>query len=148
MYYGTEIIMAGSTHPNDGFVRFDFPGGWEGDQQNKFIASGRTAQEQEVFDWTKKLANFRRSSPAIKSGKLLQFVPQDGLYVYFRYDNNQTVMCVMNTNDKELTVDFNKYAEAYKNFIKAKSVTSDQEFSLKSTWPLGGKQMWVLELAK
>lgn len=146
MYYGTEIIMAGSTSPNDGFVRFDFPGGWEEDKQNKFTTSGRTAQEQEVFEWTKKLANFRKSSSAIKSGKLLQFVPQDGLYVYFRYDNNQTVMCVMNTNDKELTVDFNKYAEAYKNFTKAKSVTSESEFSLKSTWPLGGKQMWVMEL--
>ena len=31
----------------------------------------------------------------------MQYVPQDGLYVYFRYDANQTVMCVMNTADKE-----------------------------------------------
>ncbi len=28
---------------------------------------------------------------------MMQFVPEDGVYVYFRYDNNQTVMVVMNT---------------------------------------------------
>ena len=27
----------------------------------------------------------------------MQFVPQDGVYVYFRYDDKQTIMVVMNT---------------------------------------------------
>lgn len=148
IYYGTEIIMAGATQPNDGFVRLDFPGGWESDAKNKFTAAGRTLQEQEVFEWTKKLANFRKKASAIKTGKLLQFVPEDGLYVYFRYDDKQTVMCVMNTNDKEMEIDFSKFSEGFKAFTKGKSVTGDQEFSLKSKWPLGGKQMWVLELQK
>lgn len=145
LYYGTEILMKGESNP-DGLVRLDFPGGWKGDVQNKFVASGRTAQEQDVFEWTKKLANFRKRSSAIKEGKLLQYMPEDGLYVYFRYSATQTVMCVMNAGDKEAQVDFSKYTEGYKGFSKARSVTSNDEFSLSSTTSLGSKKMLVLEL--
>jgi neopullulanase len=147
LYYGTEVLMKGISNP-DGWVRLDFPGGWKGDRHDKFTAAGRTQQEEEVFNWTKKLANFRKNSSAIKSGKLLQYVPQDDVYVYFRYDDMQTVMCVMNTTDKEREVDFLKYGQLYNDFTKARSVTNDQEFSLKSSSALGAKQMWVLELVK
>jgi glycosidase len=147
MYYGTEILMKGISNP-DGWVRLDFPGGWKGDKENKFTATGRTAKEQEAFEWTKKLANFRKQSSAIKTGKLLQYKPNDGLYVYFRYDNEQTIMCVMNTDTTAANVDFTKYSEAYKTFTKAKSVTNEQEFSLKSSFAIPAKQMWVLELSR
>ncbi|HEY0751994.1 MAG TPA: alpha-amylase family glycosyl hydrolase, partial [Chitinophagaceae bacterium] len=36
LYYGNEILMKGSTHPSDGWVRLGFPGGWAGDKENKF----------------------------------------------------------------------------------------------------------------
>jgi neopullulanase len=147
LYYGTEILMKGVSNP-DGLVRFDFPGGWKGDKQNKFTSEGRTPQEQEVFNWTKKLGNFRKNSSAIQRGKLLQYIPDDGVYVYFRYDEKQTVMCVINTNEKEHQIDFTKYGQLYNDFTKASSVTSDQQFSLKSTFPLGAKQMWVMELER
>ncbi|WP_207494187.1 alpha-amylase family glycosyl hydrolase [Aridibaculum aurantiacum] len=146
-YYGTEIGMKGISNP-DGWVRLDFKGGWKGDKENKFSEAGRNKEENEIFNWTRSLANFRKNSSAIKTGKMMQYLPQDGLYVYFRYDDKQTVMCVMNASEKEMTVDFSKYADGIKDFTKARSVTNDQEFSLKSTWPLGAKQIWVLELGK
>ena len=31
MYYGDEVLMKGVTNP-DGWVRLDFPGGWNGDK--------------------------------------------------------------------------------------------------------------------
>ncbi len=145
LYYGTEIGMKGISNP-DGWVRLDFIGGWKGDKENKFTPEGRNKEENEIFEWTRKLANFRKRSSAIKTGKMLQYLPQDGLYVYFRHDDKQTVMCIMNGNDNEVNVDFNKFSEPYKSFTKAQSVTSDQEFSLKSTMPIGARQMWVLEL--
>ena len=86
MYYGSEILMAGTTSPNDGYVRKDFPGGWEGDKVNKFLQDGRTPKEHAVFEYIKAVANFRKGSSAIKTGKLMQYVPEDGVYVYFRYD--------------------------------------------------------------
>ena len=42
---------------------------------------------------------------------MMQYIPEDGLYVYFRYDNNQTVMCVMNTDNKARSINLNKYTE-------------------------------------
>jgi len=147
LYYGTEVLMKGVSNP-DGWVRLDFPGGWPGDRADKFTGSGRTAQENEVFGWTRKLANFRRNSSALKTGKMMQYVPQDGLYVYFRYDDKQTVMCVMNTSDRPQPVDFSKYAERTDGFKKASSIVSSDVFNTAEKTTIPATSMWVLELGK
>jgi len=131
MYYGNEILMTGFTSPNDGYVRQDFPGGWEGDAANKFTEAGRTAKENSIFNYIKKLANFRKTSSAIKTGKMMQFYPIDGVYVYFRYDANQTIMCIMNTNDKPMTIDLARFAERLKGFQLAYDVWQVSNFNWK-----------------
>ncbi|HYE56621.1 MAG TPA: alpha-amylase family glycosyl hydrolase, partial [Chitinophagaceae bacterium] len=148
LYYGTEILMKGVTHPTDAMVRFDFPGGWAGDSVNKFVAAGRTQQENEAFNYVRTLANFRKSSSAIKTGKMMQYVPVDGVYVYFRYDNNQTVMCVMNTNDRESAIDLSRFDERMKGFTKALDVATGTTFNLGSTLKIGPKYLLVAELKK
>lgn len=145
MYYGTEILMKGIANP-DGLVRSDFPGGWKEDAKNKFTREGRSKKENEVHDWTMNLANFRKNSSAIKSGKMTQFVPEDGLYVYFRYNKSQTVMCIMNTDDKDRKLDLTRYAERLQGFTKARSVTDELSFQLSDAVSIKGKSMWVLEL--
>ena len=100
LYYGTEILMKNTRNPTDAEVRKDFPGGWTGDGSNKFTKAGRTEQEQAAWEYISGLANYRKDSSAITKGKLMQYVPQDGFYVYFRYDNKQTVMVVSNTGDQ------------------------------------------------
>jgi neopullulanase len=147
LYYGTEVLMKGISNP-DGLVRLDFPGGWEGDKKNAFTREGLTKDEADVLNYTTTIANFRKNSSAIKTGKTTQYVPDDGLYVYFRYDNNQTVMCVMNTGTKDKQVDFTKYNERTNGFKKAKSILNDQEFSVSTSFPIPAKTMWVLELQK
>ncbi|MES1221273.1 MAG: glycoside hydrolase family 13 protein, partial [Bacteroidota bacterium] len=97
LYYGTEILMKNFKDPTDAEVRKDFPGGWKEDPVNKFTGSGRTPLENEAFDYVKKLAWFRKNSSAIKTGKLMQYVPSDSMYVYFRFDAKQTVMCILNS---------------------------------------------------
>ncbi len=145
LYYGTEILMKGVSNP-DGWVRLDFKGGWKEDKQNKFTKVGRTSQEDDVYELTRKLGNFRKNSTALKTGQLMQYLPQDGLYVYFRYDDKQTVMCIMNTSDKEQKIEWTKYTERTKGFTKALSVTSDQQFNLNGPQTIPPKKMWVLDL--
>ncbi|HEX8460587.1 MAG TPA: glycoside hydrolase family 13 protein [Segetibacter sp.] len=147
MYYGTEILMKGVSNP-DGLVRSDFFGGWKQDTANKFTKAGRTQKENEVHDWTMKLANFRKNSSAIKTGKLLQYVPVDGLYVYMRYDNNQAVLCVMNTSKEARKIDFSNYSQATKSFTKARSVTDNKVLQLNKSVSIPANRMWVLELEK
>ena len=145
MYYGTEVLMKGISNP-DGWVRLDFPGGWNGDPQNKFTSQGRSQKENEVFDYTRRFANFRKNSSAIKTGKTMQYLPENGVYVYFRYDNNQTVMCVMNQNNDAATIDLSRFSERIKNFTKALDVATGVTFNLEPTLTLGGKYVLVMEL--
>ncbi|RAW01206.1 glycoside hydrolase family 13 protein [Pseudochryseolinea flava] len=145
LYYGTEILMKGFTNP-DGLVRKDFLGGWAEDKINKFTPEGRTAAENDVFNWTKALANFRKNSSAIKSGKLTQFVPEDGIYVYFRHDEKQTVMCIMNTSDQEKTIDLKRFAESIKNFTKGKEVATGKSFDVTATLKVPKQYLLVMDL--
>lgn len=147
LYYGTEILMKGVSNP-DGLVRSDFLGGWKEDKQNKFTAEGRTKQENEVHEWTMKLANFRKSSSAITNGRMMQYVPDNGMYVYFRYDSNQTVMCIMNAAKDERQIDFSKYSERITGFSRARSVTGDETFQLTDKPTIPANRSWVLELMK
>ena len=41
LYYGTEILMKNFKNPSDAMVREDFPGGFPGDQKNKFLSFGK-----------------------------------------------------------------------------------------------------------
>jgi neopullulanase len=145
MYYGTEILMKGFSNP-DGLVRKDFPGGWKEDKVNKFTAAGRDEKENEVFNWTKSLANFRRNSSAIKTGKFTQYVPENGVYVYFRHDAQQTVMCIMNTNDKEVSVDANRFSEHIKNLTKGREIATDKTFDMTGNVTIAKKYLLVMEL--
>jgi glycosidase len=97
-------------------------------------------------DYYRTLANFRKKSSAIKTGKMMQYVPQDGLYVYFRYDEKQTIMCVMNTAEKDKEVSLENYDERTKGFNKATDVVNKTMLENKFTIP--AKTMLVLELMK
>ncbi len=147
LYYGTEILMKGVSNP-DGWVRLDFKGGWEGDVPNKFTKDGRSVQEEEVFALISRLGNFRKNASAIKTGKFMQYIPDNGLYVYFRYDAKQTVMCVMNTSDKPMPVNFSTYRERTTGFSKATSVLDEKEYETADIATIAAKSMWVLELKK
>ena len=147
MYYGTEILMKNFKNPTDAEVRKDFPGGWKEDTVNKFTKEGRTEQEQQAFTYVSSLANFRKTSSAIAKGKLMQYVPQNGLYVYFRYDAKQTVMVISNTGDKSMKPDWNYYAERTTGFKQLKDVVSGNSIPLEG-FEIKPKESFVFELVK
>jgi glycosidase len=145
LYYGTEVLMKGVSNP-DGWVRLDLPGGWTGDTKNAFTEQGLTAAETDMLHYTQLLGNFRKTSSAITTGKMMQYLPNDGLYVYFRYDNNQTIMCIMNTGSTERTVNFANFEERTKGFKGGKDVVSGNLINTLFTIP--AQFMQVIELTK
>lgn len=147
LYYGSEVLVKGFKAP-DGLVRSDFPGGWSTDTKNAFTGKGLTDDEKSTQDLVRKLANFRKTSSALTTGKLMHYVPVDGLYVYFRYDEKQTIMCVMNTSNDTKEVDFQKYMERTEGFNSAKNVVTDEKFSSLKKTSIPAMKMWVLELNK
>jgi len=145
MYYGTEILLKGYSHP-DGLVRGDFIGGWKEDAQNKFTAAGRTQEENEVFNWTRTLANYRKNSSALKHGKFMHYVPEDWVYTYFRYDAKQTIMVIMNTAGEEKIVSLSRFEERTSGFTKGKNIVTGEELQLSGSWKIPAKTIWILEL--
>jgi len=144
MYYGDEILMKNYSNP-DGLVRSDFPGGWAGDKVNKFTAEGRTTAENDAFNYVRKLANYRKNTTALQTGKLMQFIPEQGIYVYFRYDDKKTVMVVYNSRDNEQTTTTARYFERIKGAKKAMNVITGETIDL-SKLTIPGKSTLVLEL--
>jgi glycosidase len=131
IYYGDEIGLTGTTTPNDGHVRQDFPGGWPSDSTNKFSIAGRTAREEGIWRYIAKLANFRRVSSALTLGKMMQYAPEQGVYVYFRYDNLQTIMVIMNTATEPKNIVMSKYSERTSGFTKMKNIITGSVTDLK-----------------
>ncbi len=144
LYYGTEILMKNFKNPGDAMVRLDFPGGFPGDTENKFLAAGRTDKENEAFNYVKTLAQYRKTSSALTTGNTTQYVPKDGVYVYFRYDAKQTIMCIINTSAKEADIDFSKFEERTKGFTHGKNVIGGQGYG--KGFVIAAKGTLVLEL--
>lgn len=126
LYYGTEVLMKNKKEKTDATVREDFPGGWPDDKakDSRFTKEGRSDKQDDAFTYVSALANFRKNSSAITTGKTMQYIPKDGMYVYFRYDNNQTIMVITNTGDKTLKPDWSWYSERMSGFTQARNVIS------------------------
>ncbi|MEC5395815.1 glycoside hydrolase family 13 protein [Bergeyella sp. RCAD1439] len=113
LYYGSEVGLRGSkARGGDADIRRDFPGGWPGDAQNAFEAEGRTAEQTLFYDYTAALLNWRKGKNVIHTGKTKHYVPQGNVYVYFRYDDQEKVMVVLNTNDTETVLDLKRFEES------------------------------------
>lgn len=124
IYYGTEILTTSPGPKDDGNIRSDFPGGWPGDKANAFTGVGLTDQQKQAQDFMRKLLNWRKTSEVIHSGKLIHFVPEDGIYVYFRYSDKGKVMVVLSKNKEEKTLDTSRFSEIMKNCTSGIEVIS------------------------
>jgi glycosidase len=145
IYYGSEVLMKGISNP-DGWVRLDFPGGWPGDKKNAFTEVGMTDQEKDFLHYVQFLGTYRKSSAALKAGAMMQYIPEEGLYVYFRYTKGQTIMCVMNTDTKERKLNFEKYAERTDGFKGGKNIMTGENIGNEFT--VAAMTMQVIELTK
>ncbi len=122
IYYGTEILMDGDGYKGHGKIRKDFPGGWAKDSINAFVKEGRSPEQNDVFNYLKKLLNYRKTSEALKVGKTLHFIPADGIYVYFRYTDEDCVMVILNNNKVAKKVNTTRYSEKLSKYSKGTNV--------------------------
>ncbi|HXJ99852.1 MAG TPA: glycoside hydrolase family 13 protein [Gelidibacter sp.] len=146
VYYGDEIGMVGNKDlKGDGDIRRDFPGGWNDDRLNAFTAEGRTAEQSEFFDFSKKIFNWRKNKPVIHTGKTMQFVPENNVYVYFRYNDSDKVMVVINNNPEAQTLDLKRFKEILKTTVSGTDIISEQKISLENTLTIEGKTTLIIE---
>lgn len=146
LYYGSEIGMAGNKDFGDADIRQDFPGGWEGDTNNAFTKEGRTESQSQYFDFTQKLFNWRKTKSVVHDGKMTHYIPENNVYVYFRYNTTESVMVLINNSTENRTLKTSRFQENIGNFKTGKDVVTEQSFDLTNEIILEPKSVLILEL--
>jgi glycosidase len=101
LYYGDEIGMTGGSDPDN---RHDFPGGFPGDPQNAFVASGRTPAQEEIFSHVQRLLHLRQNHPALRRGQLWNIGWDEHCYAFARVSRLERLLIVFNAAPGEHTI--------------------------------------------
>lgn len=146
IYYGSEIGMAGDKSKGDADIRRDFPGGWATDTTTAFTKEGRTTEQAKYFDFTSKILNWRKSKNVIHTGKLTHYVPENNVYVYFRHNEKESVMVVINNSKDKQTFKVERFKENLGKYTKGIDVLSGNSFDCTKEITIDGKSSLILEL--
>ncbi len=110
IYYGTEIGLKGGE--DHGEIRRNFPGGFPGDERSAFESEGRTAEENEIWQFLNNLIKMRKAHRSLSKGKLLHFPAFNEFYIYFRIYEKERIMIVVNNKKEDRKIDL-KWLEKY-----------------------------------
>lgn len=147
IYYGTEVLMKNPGVPGDhGIIRSDFPGGWAGDKVSAFTCEGLSPKQKEAQAFIKKLNTWRKDKTVIHTGRLTHYIPQDEVYVYFRYNDSEKVMVVLNKNQQPYSLALDRFADMLEDIGSGTDVLSGKSCALKEQLELPARSVMVLEL--
>ena len=146
IYYGTELLMNGNKKVTDGLIRLDMPGGFPGDKTDEFTRDGRSAIQNEAFDFISCLLNWRKGNKAVAYGKTLHFMPDNGLYVYQRKAGDKKVTVIMNGSDEAVNgIDMSRYAEIMKPGDVFNDVISGKQVTIAEKMDFSPRAVFILE---
>jgi glycosidase len=146
IFYGTETLISVPGPREDGKLRADFQGGWPGDAVNAFTQVGMTDAQKDMQNFVKKLLNWRKSNPVVYTGELKHFVPENNVYVYFRYNADKKIMVVLNKSDQEKDLDTSRFHEVIGNSASGKEVISGENLSNLKNLKVAAKTALIIEL--
>ena len=149
IFYGTEIGMTDTGAGDHGTLRADFPGGWDGDEVSGFTGKGLSEREQRIQRKLKFLLNWRKNTPAITEGKLTQYFPKDGIYVYFRHHEQQHIMVVLNKNKTTQQLNLARFAHMLplgQTRVELVNIENQSRFSLSQDLSIPAQSVMILEV--
>jgi len=145
-FYGTEVLMTNEKAGNDGQRRSDFYGGWTNDAKNAFTGQRLTQDELEAQRYFSKLLNWRKNAPVMADGEMIHYAPQNNIYVYFRYNNNQKIMVILNNNQTDQVLNTERFVKDLKNKSVGIDVVSGEKYILTSSITIPKQTPLILEL--
>ena len=148
IYYGTEALSDRGSLEGDAGKRKDFPGGWQGDKTNMFSGENLSQDQQEIYRYMKVLLNWRKGNKAVQEGKLTHFIPENGIYVYFRTLLNQSVMVILNNNKESVKVNTERYNEMLDGYKKGVDAVTGATIKKLDKIDIDGKSARIIELSK
>ncbi|GGY61181.1 neopullulanase SusA [Cellvibrio zantedeschiae] len=145
-FYGSEVLATSPKERDDGAVRSDMPGGWAGDNINAFSGKGLTPAQKDAQAFLKTLLNWRKTNEAVKTGKLVHYVPENSTYVYFRYTDSKTVMVVLNKNTQDSKLDLARFQNMLKGKASGKDILTSSVVDFSQPLTLKARTPMVIEL--
>ena len=151
VYYGTELALPNGPADagGDGYKRTPMLGGWPGDERSVFTAEGRTGLEARTYDYLRALAQWRKTARVVHHGRTTQFVPRDGVYVFFRWDETDAVMTVLNASGEDRALPLARFQERTRGYASARDVVTGEAHALDAeALAVPARTALVLELAR
>lgn len=145
-YYGTEILMSNTGDNSHGNIRSDFPGGWPEDTINAFNGTGLSPQQIEALDYVKIILNWRKKATVVHNGLLMHFAPVNGVYVFFRYDDLNKVMVVLNKTSEQQNLDLAPFKELLKDKVFGRDIISGERIELDNYITVDSKRPLIIEI--
>ncbi|MEZ5425353.1 MAG: alpha-amylase family glycosyl hydrolase [Pyrinomonadaceae bacterium] len=103
LYYGDEIAMRGEGDPDN---RRDFPGGFAGDSRSAFSSTGRTSEENEVWNHVALLGKLRAELEPLRRGRSLDLLDEPQQSAFARITAKEAVIVVFNNDPQPAEVSF------------------------------------------
>ena len=79
---------------------------------------------------------------------MTHYLPQNNVYVYFRYNEQETVMVVMNNNTTPQKINLSRFHEQISGYRSASEVMNGQLISLDKEVEINAKSALIFELKK
>lgn len=148
VYYGTEVLMKNPGTGSHGIIRSEFPGGWDDHSESAFDRIGLDTMALQAQDFTKKLYQWRKSATSVHQGQFMHYVPEDGIYVYFRYTDTEQSMIVFNKNAEERTIDLARFNERLFGYDSMKEIISEADLKTSGPLQLEASNVSIFEMSK
>ena len=100
--------------------------------------------QNEAFDFTRKLLNWRKGNEVLGKGTLKHYSIQNGTYVYERKYNGRSVVVMMNGTGQAQTLNLTPYREILPQ-AEAKDFLSGRTVTLGETLELQPREILLLE---
>ncbi len=146
IYYGTEVLMDGDDANGHGVLRQEFSGGWPDHKRSAFTPQGRTKKENEAWNYMSTLLNWRKTATAVHNGKLVQFIPENEVYVYFRQNEEQTVMVILHNGYQPKVLRTERFNEILRDFSSGVDIIAEKELVDLQRIQLSPRSAMVIEL--
>ncbi len=164
IFAGDELMFVSSNlrdAGDHGGLRVDFPGGWEGDEMDLFTAEGRAkaakntdglavpqGQAADLFDFTSRLFQWRKTKDVIHNGKTLHFMTRDNTYGYFRYDDDEVVFVYINNSLEPKNVPWTYYKEISEGLKGGVNVMTGEPFEVSDATVVQPQSVLIVEFNK
>ncbi len=153
-----QMMVSADRRQGHGGLRVDFPGGWQGDSQNLFTAEGRRGQTvntdgqpvkigqaEEMFEYAKRLFNWRKGEEVIHTGRTMHFITRDNTYAFFRYNGSKAVFVFINNGSEAKRVPWSYYSEITEGLKAGVNVLTGESCSVSDDTQVAGDSALVVE---